>query len=148
MIEGAADFIKALSKRGLNLYAASGTDHEDVIREAEVLGIRQYFRLILGAPPRKRDCSKEAVLRRLLSDDAVNKGGLLVIGDGRVEIELGVKFGALTLGMATDEVRRWGINPRKRSRLIKAGVHAIAGDYTNFPQILEWAGIQMESTCQ
>jgi len=61
-----------------------------------------------------------------------------VVGDGRVEISLGREFGALTLGVASDEEARCGINPVKRARLIKAGAHAITGDFCDAEAILDW----------
>jgi hypothetical protein len=63
---------------------------------------------------------------------------LAVIGDGKVEMALGREFGAITLGIASDEENRCGINNVKRTRLIKAGAHALTGDFIEKDEILSW----------
>ena len=138
MIRGSRGFLGALAEKGIELYAASGTDHPDVVNEAGILGIKDCFREIAGAPPGKADCSKEAVLRRLIGENVLKGTEVLVVGDGRVEIALGREVGAVTLGVASDEVRRHGINPVKRARLQKAGAHAIIGDFEETDKIINW----------
>lgn len=146
LVAGAAEFLDALRSRGLRLYAASGTDECDVRAEAEVLELSKYFeqggRLhIEGAIAYSEGCSKEATLRRLISEGGEPRE-LLVVGDGRVEIALGREFGALTLGVASDEEHHNGVNPDKLRRLTAAGAHATVGDFTEYDEILEWAGIK------
>lgn len=136
MIKGSGDFIKELYNMGLKLYVASGTDHKDVVREVTTLGLSGYFTQIAGAPERKVDCSKEAVIRLLIETMGFVGQELLVIGDGKVEIALGVEAGALTLGVAADEVKREGLNSAKRKRLIKAGAHMIIADFLCSKEVL------------
>jgi phosphoglycolate phosphatase-like HAD superfamily hydrolase len=124
----------------LKIYVASGTDDADVKSEAKILGVAKYFDIIAGAPAGKAACSKEAVLRQLIRTNNYKGGELAVIGDGKVEIARGREFGAATLGLATDEQRRCGINETKRARLIKAGAHAIAGDFLNKDEVMDWLG--------
>ncbi|RJS83822.1 hypothetical protein CW706_05560 [Candidatus Bathyarchaeota archaeon] len=45
----------------------------------------------------------------------------LVVEDGSVEIENAKSRNAIALGIASDEVKRCGLNPRKGRRLIDAG---------------------------
>ena len=137
LIMGVKEFIKALHEMGLAIYVASGTDHKDVVREATALGLKAYFSRIAGAPEKRADCSKEAVLRLLMEDMGLKGEELLVVGDGKVEIALGVEAGAITLGAATNEIDRRGINPVKRRRLKNAGAHAIVGDFLCWRGILE-----------
>lgn len=141
LIEGSKRFLQVLKQNGIEIYIASGTDHTDVVEEAQVLGLSTYLKEIAGAPPNKYDCSKEAVLRKLAKDSGLKGQELIVVGDGKVEIALGLEVGALTLGVASDEERREGINEIKRKRLVKAGADAIVGDYNNLDQILDWLGI-------
>jgi len=136
LIMGVKDFIRALHEMGLTIYVASGTDHKDVVREAAALGLNDYFSQIAGAPEKRADCSKEAILRLLIKDMGLKGEELLVVGDGKVEIALGVEAGAITLGAATNEVERRGINPVKRRRLKNAGAHAIVGDFLCWRDIL------------
>ena len=138
LVAGSLSFLDALKARGIDLYLASGTDHTDVLREAEVLGAAPYFTEIRGAPARQASCSKEAVLGALFSEKRFTGSELLVVGDGKVEIGLGRQCGAYTLGAATDEETRSGVNPVKRARLVKAGADALTGDFTNADSILRW----------
>lgn len=140
-IAGSREFLVALRAEDIALYVASGTDHPDVVREVHALGLADYFVEIAGAPVGAMDCSKEAVLRRLVQDAGLRGTEVAVIGDGRVEIALGREVGAITLGLATDEVRRHGVNPVKYTRLARAGAHAITGDFLARAEILQWLGI-------
>jgi phosphoglycolate phosphatase-like HAD superfamily hydrolase len=141
LIKGSEEFIKYLCNSGIDIYIASGTDQADVIEEADVLGLKKYFKDIAGAPPGKADCSKEAVLRRLVEVNKLEGPEVVVIGDGKVETALGREVGAITLGVASDEDKLCGVNPIKRARLVKAGAHAIIGDFGDLKGISKWLGI-------
>jgi phosphoglycolate phosphatase-like HAD superfamily hydrolase len=131
MIVGAEPFLRALGERGVRLYVASGTDVEDVRREATALGVAHYFQGgIFGAVGASRQCSKAAVIRDILTSHKLEGPELLVVGDGPVEIREGKARGAVTLGVASDEVSRRGLNPRKRERLIHAGADILIPDFT------------------
>jgi len=134
LIRGSEEFLIALKNHGIKLFAASGTDEEDVIKEVTALGLAGYFDEIAGSKPHSEQCSKEEVIKRLLKENS----GMIVIGDGKVEIRLGRENGALTLGVASDEQAREGINPVKQTRLTVAGAHAIVGDFRELDEILEW----------
>ena len=129
-IAGAAQFLCALKNAGVDLYLASGTDHADVCEEARLVGVYDLFTEVRGAPAHAAACSKEAVLRLLFEEKGLSGRQLLVVGDGKVEIALGRDAGAYTLGAATNEEARRGVNPVKRRRLIAAGADAIVGDFT------------------
>ena len=135
VIRSAEQFLAALRERGIKISAASGTDEADVIREAEVLGLSRYFEEIAGARPHSEDCSKEATLRRLISHGS---GGILVVGDGPVEIRLGKASGACTLGICGKEKELCGYDEVKVRRLTDAGTHALADCFENTDEILRW----------
>ncbi len=141
LIAGSRAFLTALRDAGLMLYVASGTDHPDVVREIGTLGLTAFFAEIAGAPVGEMHCSKEAVLRRLITEAGLTGPQVAVIGDGRVEIALGREVDALTLGVATDELARHGVNPTKYARLASAGAHAICGDFSAWPALLRWLGV-------
>ena len=141
LIKGSLALLQALRDRGVALYVASGTDHPDVVAEADILGVAGYFTEIAGAPLGRADCSKEAVLRKLIEGRGLAGPEVAVIGDGKVEIALGREVGAVTLGVASDEESRRGVNPIKRERLVKAGAHAIVGDFSELTDILAWLGV-------
>ena len=137
LVSGAVAFLKELKARGLRLFAASGTDEADVKKEAAALGVDGFFDAIAGALPMSEDCSKKATLERLMRE-AGDCAGVLVIGDGPVEIKLGEEAGALTLGVASDEVRLRGYNETKLARLHRAGASAIVDCFEKKEEILEW----------
>jgi len=137
LMKGAEAFLAALKSRGIKLYAASGTDEADVRLEAAALGLDGYFESIEGAKPLLEDCSKEATLRRLMEEQGT-AGGLLVVGDGPVEIRLGRECGALTLGIAGDETQRCGYSDAKIRRLTDAGAHALVDCFEPLQEILDW----------
>lgn len=138
IIAGSNKFLEALKSQGIRLYAASGTDEIDVKKESAALGFDVFFEEIAGAKPMAEDCSKEAVIKKLIEDTGVAPSEILVVGDGKVEISLGREAGALTLGIASDEENRKGINPVKVNRLTAAGANAIVGDFIETDDILNW----------
>ncbi|WP_138756030.1 HAD family hydrolase [Paenibacillus sinopodophylli] len=141
LIKGAVAFIQELHSRGIEMYVASGTDHPDVVREAEVLGIAPYITEIAGAPVGKAECSKEKVLQDLIRDKGLSGQELAVIGDGKVEIALGKEAGGISLGLASDEEKREGLNTVKQKRLEAAGADWISGDFGNRGEWLAQLGL-------
>jgi phosphoglycolate phosphatase-like HAD superfamily hydrolase len=140
-IMGSFEFIEALYQKGIDIYIASGTDDPDVKKEVGLLGIEQFVKEVSGAPFRKADCSKEAVIRNLIENHGIHGSEMLLFGDGKIEISLGARAGAVTIGTATDENRRYGINAIKREKLIRAGANAIIGDFLDFKDIFSWLRI-------
>lgn len=140
-IKGSLEFLKALNIKGIDIYIASGTDDIDVQREVELVGIKPFVKHVAGAPSRRADCSKETVIKNLIENQGLPGSELVVIGDGKVEIALGAEAGAITIGAATDEINCFGINEFKRKKLIKAGAHAIVGDFLKYEEIIHWLGI-------
>ncbi|GAA3399868.1 HAD family hydrolase [Paenibacillus hodogayensis] len=141
LMKGSISFLELLRENGIEMFVASGTDHPDVVNEAEVLGVHRYFEEIAGAPVGRADCSKEKVIGDLLEQRGFRGEELAVIGDGKVEIRLARERGALALGIASDENRREGVNPVKRDRLLAAGAQHIAGDFSNREEWREWLGL-------
>ena len=141
LISGAIDFVKMLGESGISLYLASGTDHDDVLLEAEALGVSEYFSVIKGAPRRAEACSKEAVIKMLLNESGLSSDSLLLVGDGKVEIALGAERGCYTLGVASNEETLCGVNPVKRNRLVNAGADLIIGDFTKRDELINWLGL-------
>ncbi|NSW94385.1 MAG: HAD family hydrolase [Bacteroidales bacterium] len=137
-IKNAGPFLKELRKAGITLYLTSGTDTEDVIREAEFLGYAGLFNGgIYGASHDINNEAKKEVLKKiiaLIGPSHMNQ--VVTFGDGPVEIRETKKAGGLTVGVATDEVRRFGLNEKKRTRLIKAGADIIIPDFTQMNCLL------------
>ncbi|MBP1993694.1 HAD family hydrolase [Paenibacillus eucommiae] len=142
IMAGAVAFLQQLAAKGIDMYVASGTDHPDVVKEAEVLGVASYFKEIVGAPPGRAECSKEKVIGDLIASRGFSGSELVVIGDGKVEIRLAKENGGLALGLASDEERREGINPVKEKRLAEAGADWIAGDFLDQADWLRRLGFE------
>lgn len=137
-VPGCAEFINKLQENGIKCYLASGTDEEDVIYEAKLLGLDQAFAGgIHGAHADMTECSKELVIRDMISKEKIQPNELVSFGDGYVEVLLVAELGGLAVGAATDEENRCGINEWKRNRLINAGANAIIPDFVNSDEIID-----------
>jgi len=136
-MKGALPFLRALRAMGVTLYLASGTDHDDVRREAGALGYADLFDGgIYGALDRGQAHAKRRVIQRILNDNGLDGSRLVVFGDGPVELRESRKRHGTAVGIASDEVRRYGLNPEKRARLVKAGAHLVMPDYSQAERVL------------
>jgi phosphoglycolate phosphatase-like HAD superfamily hydrolase len=141
-VPGAEALLSTLSKRGLTLYLASGTDLKYVEDELRVLRLDQYFGpRVYGALDDYRQFSKAMIIERIIRDTGVRGGDILGFGDGFVEIEEVKKVGGLAIGVASNEDTRQGINQWKRNRLILAGADLIIGDYRKCEQLLSMIAV-------
>ena len=130
-IKGAVEFLRVLRRKGLTLYLASGTDYEDVVAESEALGYAKLFDGgIYGAKRDIAGCSKKMVIDRIMTENGLQGPELIVFGDGPVEMRECRKRDGIAVGIASDEIRRHGLNVEKRTRLIKAGAHVIIPDFS------------------
>jgi phosphoglycolate phosphatase-like HAD superfamily hydrolase len=138
MIKGAPEFVKGLWQAGVTLYLASGTDHQDVMHEASVLGMAPFFAGgVYGALDKSVINGKEKVIQQILDDHRLSGNELLVVGDGPVEIREAKLRGAITLGLASDEIVRSGWNQHKVTRLSNAGVDMLTGDFIHYQELLD-----------
>ncbi len=137
-IKGSFEFIKELYEKGYKLYIASGTDHEDVVKEMRSLEVFEYFEKVKGAPSNKIQCPKESIVSYLLEDLKYKGNEVLIIGDGKVEIQLARKIGGKAIGMATEEKESLTINERKRKKLIEAGANIIIPNFLAKDKIISW----------
>jgi rfaE bifunctional protein kinase chain/domain len=139
-LKGAVAFVRRLRARGLRIVLASGTDEEDVRREAAALGYAELFDGgIHGSVGSVEKDAKKIVLDRILNElgsgDACN---VITFGDGPVEIRETRRRGGVAVGVASDEVRRFGLNLEKRTRLIRAGADLIIPDFSQMDRLLAW----------
>ena len=146
IVPGAKAFVHALRERGIKCYLASGTDEQDVLHEARLLGLEPYFdggiwgaRDDLAIGRRKEDIKeiKAEVIRDMIERQHIQPNELVSFGDGFVEVELVANLGGLAIGAATNEAERCGIDAWKRSRLIVAGARAIIPDFSEPEKIIE-----------
>ncbi len=145
MIKNSREFLKQLRQQGVKLILASGTDQKDVEKEAKFMGYADLFNGgIYGSQGIINKDAKKVVLDRIMADlgDHVMTG-LATFGDGPVEMRETRKRGGLACGVATDEIRRFGLNPAKRTRLIRAGADLIIPDFSQLENILEFLKVEL-----
>ena len=136
MVPGSLELLEMLKRHGLQLYLASGTDHEDVLREASLLGLDSYFDgHIYGAQRDYKTFSKKMVIERIIRENHLEGGELLGLGDGYVEIENIREAGGFACGVASNEKERKGLDQWKRNRLIGAGADLIIPDYREISEL-------------
>lgn len=143
-LKNAIPFLQVLYDAGIRLYLTSGTDVEDVINEARIMGYDHFFESrIYGAVGDINKEAKKIVLDRIL--DTIGEPAsckVATFGDGPVEIRETRKRGGVTIGVASNEVRRFGLNETKRTRLIKAGADIIIPDFSQYRQLLNLLNIK------
>ena len=143
-LKNAVLFLEKLHAAGVKLYLASGTDEADVKSEAKVLGYDHLFEgRIYGAVGDITKEAKKIVLDRIL--DSIGEsalGKVATFGDGPVEMRETNKRGGISIGVASNELRRYGLNDSKRTRLIKAGADVIIPDFSQLSQLLTLLNIK------
>lgn len=138
-VPGSHQLLQALQDRGLTLYLASGTDLKYVRQEAELLGVTRFFgQHIYGALDDYQNFSKKMVIERILRENNLRGEELLGFGDGFVEIEEIKRVGGVAVAVASDEVRRAGINQWKRWRLAQAGADIVIPEYRKQKILLDY----------
>jgi len=144
MPPGALLLLKALHAAGVELTLASGSDEADVVAEAKALGHAALFEgRIHGAVGDLKIEAKKIVLERILSEIGSLRAGMFVtFGDGPVEMRETKRRGGYAIGVATDELRRFGWNWSKRARLIRAGADLVVPDFSRWKTLLELLGVR------
>lgn len=130
VVPGSFSILEALKQRGVTLYLASGTDEAYVLHEARLLGVDRYFAGIYGAQDDYKTFSKKMIIDRIIKEHRLNGKELAGFGDGYVEIENIKEAGGFACGLATDELRRHGVDQWKRERLKASGADLIIPDFT------------------
>lgn len=141
-IKNARRLLERLHARGIKLYLTSGTDVDDVKVEAQALGYADLFEgRIFGAVGDVKVEAKRMVLDRIISEHGLSVSGFATFGDGPVEMQETRKRGGIAIGVASDELRRFGLNEAKRSRLIRAGADVIVPDFSQVDPLLGLLGL-------
>ncbi|MGO9308839.1 MAG: PfkB family carbohydrate kinase [Spirochaetia bacterium] len=142
-LKGAIPLLKALHAAGVKLHLASGTDERDLVAEAEALGHASLFEgRIHGAVGDMNVEAKKVVVERILSEiGGAGARTLVTFGDGPVEIRETRRRGGRTVGVASDELRRFGWNMRKRARLIRAGADIVVPDFSQWQALCRLLGV-------
>ncbi len=143
-LKNAIPVLQKLYDAGIKLYLASGTDEEDVKNEARIMGYDHLFEgRIYGAVGDVTIEAKKIVLDRIL--DTIGEsafGKVATFGDGPVEMRETHKRGGVTIGIASNEPKRFSLNESKRNRLIKAGADIIIPDFSQINQLISLLNIK------
>jgi phosphoglycolate phosphatase len=139
LVPGSRTLLEELRARGAEMYLASGTDRQDVLREARALGLVEFFgERIYGALDRYWEFSKAMLTAEIIRSDDLHGPEFAGIGDGFVEIENTKAVQGIAVGVASDEARRQGVNEWKRQRLIRAGADLIIPDYREHEELVSY----------
>ena len=143
-VKGALPLLRALNAAGVALHLASGSDEPDVIAEARALGYFALFKgRICGAVGDVKIEAKKIVLERILAEvRRAGEGAFITFGDGPLEIRETGRRGGFSVGVASDELRRFGWNMRKRTRLIRAGADLVVPDFSQWQALLGVLGMK------
>jgi phosphoglycolate phosphatase len=137
MVPGSRALLEDLRARGLKLYLASGTDHENVVEEAKLLKIDHYFDGgIYGALEDLSKFSKALLVKQVVESSQYTGEEFLGFGDGYVEIEVVKQAGGTAVGVASDEPACEKIDDWKKQRLAGVGADFIVANYKNLPTLM------------
>ena len=144
-MKGSLEFIESLGQAGIKAYLASGTDLVDVRKETDAFGTSELFTGgIFGSVGDISSDPKKTVMRNIIKTIGLSGNGenarAVVFGDGPVEIREGKKNGFLAIGVLSDEDRRFGLNLKKRERLVLAGADILIPDFSWMPVLKKYLG--------
>ena len=126
LVPGSRALLENLRAAGMRLFLASGTAHEDICREARLLGIDVYFEGIYGSAP--TSLTKRELLAHIIATGVPGER-ILMFGDGRTEIEETKEAGGTAIGVASDEEECLAVDIKKRGWLADAGADYIIANY-------------------
>ncbi|HAU36742.1 MAG TPA: carbohydrate kinase, partial [Phycisphaerales bacterium] len=86
--------------------------------------------------------AKRDVLERIFREHRLGGHEIVTFGDGPVEIRETRKRGGVSVGVASSELRRYGLCPAKRARLIRAGADLVVPDFSQLRSILDVLQVQ------
>lgn len=136
MVPGARALLDRMKAQGLRLYLASGTDHANVVQEATLLGVADYFDGgIYGAKDDEKNVSKKMLVNRIVSNTGVAGKAIVGFGDGYVEIEEVKLVGGVAVGVATKEPSCHEVDDWKRQRLIGVGADFIVPNFEHHAEL-------------
>lgn len=144
-MKGSLEFIRELGQAGIKVFLASGTDLVDVRKETDAFGTSGLFTGgVFGSVGDISSDPKKKVMRDIIKSIGSGADGkeirAVVFGDGPVEIREGKKNGFLTVGVLSDEDQRFGLNMKKRERLVLAGADILIPDFSWAPVLKKYLG--------
>lgn len=145
LVPGSLHLLQALQAAGVVCYLASGTDLPNVLEEAELLGVSQFFTdadgcRIYGALPEYQDFSKRMIIEQIISEHGLVGPELVTFGDGYVEIEETRRAGGMTVAIASRDNGDTGLDEWKAERLQEVCAHVLVADWMATDELLDTLG--------
>jgi phosphoserine phosphatase len=143
LVPGSLEFIRYLHKAGVKSYFVTGAVievdesgyplkkgmYEEVLAVGLDIGAGKEIERLYGSTWDEK-VPKREVVKRLSSELGVPGENILVVGDGRAEISVGVEINAVTISRIPEN------SPRDREIHIELGTNYILADYTS-PELFE-----------
>ncbi len=130
-VKGSYDFLGFLHKNGVKNYFVTGAVvekgmgmHEEVETLGYSIGKGELIEDIIGSTWTEKK-PKDAVMKDLIKELNVSGENVLVIGDGRAEIQAGVELGAVVISRLPESAKY------QRELHKKLGTNAIVEDFTS-----------------
>lgn len=130
-VKGSFDFLKFLYKNGVKNYFVTGAVvekgmgmHEEVEALGYFIGKGELIEDIIGSTWTEKK-PKDAVMKDLIRELNISGENVLVIGDGRAEIQAGVELGAVVISRLPESAKY------QRELHKKLGTNAIIEDFTS-----------------
>ena len=106
--DGVADTLRALKERDCILSVATSKPTEPTLRILEKFGVRKYFDVVVGSNPDGTGSDKKHIISQVLeslkkdhdlTEEMIQDGQVVMIGDRRYDIEGGKACGLQTIGV-------------------------------------------------
>ena len=76
-------------------------------------------------------------MEKIIHEHKLKGNELVVFGDGPVEMRECCRCGGTGVGIASNEIRRYGMDLEKRSRVVKAGAQILVSDFSQYKRLLK-----------
>ncbi len=130
-VKGSYDFLKYLYENGVKNYFVTGAVvekgmgmHEEVEALGYTIGKGELIEDIIGSTWTEKK-PKDAVMKDLIKELNISDENVLVIGDGRAEIQAGVELGAVVISRLPESAKY------QRELHKKLGTNVIVDDFTS-----------------
>jgi phosphoglycolate phosphatase len=133
MVPGVEGLLRALADRGVKLTLISGTPEPELVPEAALLGVSDFFggRIFGPRDTGDRAFTKRAAIHAEVEQHGIRGEELLAVGDGPVEIAETKALGGLAVAVASDEVEPGSgrFDEFKRRQLLECGADIVVPDF-------------------
>jgi len=98
LIAGAKELLDELKKRGVKIALATNTNRFIAEKQLEVVGIKDYFDVIVCGDDVSKAKPDPMILEKTVSDLGLSKDDCIYVGDTLTDVETGKNAGVFTIG--------------------------------------------------